>query len=188
MTQTHVILPIIPVRVNNDRQIYYALMDSGSTNSFASEALVSKLKLNPSQTNYEINTISSSSKIDKSVSFDLSSSCGEDKIRLHNVLVVKSIPARFPDVKINLADYPYLSDLNIAPVSSDVTVDLLIGMDNALLLQSHEIRSNPNCANDVYAMKTYFGWSICGPVQCKANTGHVTSLFVQTSKTEMKII
>ena len=46
-------------------------------------------------------------------------------------LAVNSIPLRYPGSVIDIDQYPYLADLDLPRFSSDVRVDILIGMDNA---------------------------------------------------------
>ena len=71
--QSNIYLPKVPVTVNGDSHIYYALLDSGSTNSFISEAAASHLNLRSDSIRYNISTISNQSSVDKVVSFHLGS-------------------------------------------------------------------------------------------------------------------
>ena len=66
---SNVYLPIVPVTVNGDAHTYYALLDSGSTNSFISETAASHLSLQSDSIRYNISTISNQSSVDKLVSF-----------------------------------------------------------------------------------------------------------------------
>ena len=161
--QANVYLPIIPVKLP-DGQTYFALLDGGSTNSFCSSRLASKLNLKSNSANIQIDTLSHCSKIDKFVTCELRSVDGDNKVTLNNLLVVPNIPARHPRTVINLDDYPYLADLPLGHVTQQVKADLLIGNDHADLLVPYDVRCNPAGGNHPYATRSYFGWSLAGPV------------------------
>ena len=61
---SRVYLPIVSVRCNGSH-IAHALLDSGST---ISESLAKRLNLKPKQTNYNVNTVSSNTRIRSVVS------------------------------------------------------------------------------------------------------------------------
>ena len=185
-TQTNVYLPIIPVKLP-DGHIYHALLDSGSTNSFCSSNLASKLKLKPQPANIQIDTLSHSSKINKFVTCELQSCDGSNRATLNNLLVVPDIPARNPRTTINLADYPYLSDLPLDHATQHIKADLLIGNDHADLLLPLDIRSNPDGGNHPYATLSYFGWALAGPVPSGGSVNHVTSLVTSCCELENTI-
>ena len=52
----YVMLPILPVTINNTFHTY-ALLDTGSSNSFCSRRLIDRLNINGPVTTYELNTI-----------------------------------------------------------------------------------------------------------------------------------
>ena len=64
---SRVYLPIVSVRCNSSH-IAHALLDSGSTISFVSESLAKRLNLKPKQPNYNVNTLSSNTRIRSMVS------------------------------------------------------------------------------------------------------------------------
>ena len=68
-----VYMPIVPVKVNNNAKTVYALLDSGSTNTFLTSSLSTELGLQESMTSYNISTIQTTSTISKMVSFHLRS-------------------------------------------------------------------------------------------------------------------
>ena len=70
-----VYLPIVPVIVNGSiYPVYYALLDSGSTNTFVTKQLVQKLKLQGKDVRYNMSTLGQSSEVKyTTVSFCLTS-------------------------------------------------------------------------------------------------------------------
>ena len=67
-----VYLPIVPINVNNHTT--YALLDSGSTNTFMSQSLASRLMLQGEEVNYHMSTLSRCGNINsKLVSVSVSS-------------------------------------------------------------------------------------------------------------------
>ena len=168
----------MPVKINQDPHTYYALLDSGSTNSFISETVASHLNLRSDRIRYNISTISDQSCVDKVVSFRLSSPEGGDAVQLANVLVIPDIPARHPSKEINLINYPHLADLPLTNEGKFVKADILIGMDNGHLMVPYDVRCNLEGNNEPYATRTYFGWALSGPVAGSSRC--VYSHFVQT--------
>ena len=65
------------------------------------------------------------------VSFCLTSANDSVKLDVRAALAVNSIPVRYPSNMIDVEKYPYLRDLDVPILSSDVRVDILIDMDNA---------------------------------------------------------
>ena len=49
-------MPIVPVKVNNNAKTVYALLDSGSTNTFVTSSLSSELGLRDDELQYKHNT------------------------------------------------------------------------------------------------------------------------------------
>ena len=174
--KSHVYLPIVPVTCNGGSHIFHALLDSGSTNSFVSESLAKCLQLSTRETNYNVNTLASNTQVNKFVSLQLGPLDGAQPVKL-NALVVPDIPARHPVIQINTNHYPHLHDLPILHCNGPDKSDILIGMDHAHLLVSYEVRSNPSGKNEPYATRTFFGWSLSGPLPGQSN--QVYSNFVQ---------
>ena len=172
-----VCLPIISVLIEGDVEVF-ALLDTGSTSTFISQRLASRLGLKGTLENYKINTLGRSVNASSEVvSFNISGIDKEHTLNLNNVFVVSSIPARYSGSKIDLRDYPYLEGLPIRQVNKDVVTDILIGMDNAHLLMPLEVKFNPSCRNQPYATKTVLGWALSGPI-CAKSEHEVTSNFI----------
>ena len=74
------------------------------------------------------------------VSFNITSVDASQKLNADNVLVVGSIPVRYPTNSVDINMYPHLADLQIHRVGTDVQVDVCIGMDNACALMPLYVR------------------------------------------------
>jgi hypothetical protein len=134
-----VYLPIVPVIVDDKCEVY-ALLDSGSTNTFITQRLASRLNLKGTEVNYKMSTLGNSTSLNSYVvSINLKSVTSE-QMKLNNVFIVPSIPAKYPSHQLNFQKYPYLADLPIKQVSTDTKVDVLIGMDNAHIIMPLEVR------------------------------------------------
>ena len=104
-----VYMPIVPVKVNNNAKTVYALLDSGSTNTFVNSSLSSEPGLQESLTGCNISKIQATSTISKMVSYHLRSIDGDNAIRLSNVPVTPHIPAQRPGNLVDVVSYPHLS-------------------------------------------------------------------------------
>ena len=156
----NVYLPIVPVIVNGSCKTY-ALLDTGSTNSFITESLAAHLHLVGSDVDYVINLLSSSKNVNcKAVSFSLSTGVDDESYRVSNVMVIPNIPARYPECAIDVKKYPHLADLPLCMPSSDTRVNILLGMDNSRLLMPLEVRANERGPGQPYATRMRLGWSL----------------------------
>ena len=174
----NVYLPIVPVIVNGSYKTY-ALLDTGSTNSFITESLAAHLHLVGSDVSYVINTLSSSKNVDcKAVSFSLSNGVDDESYRVSNVMVIPNIPARYPECAIDVKKYPHLANLPLCMPSSDTRVDILLGMDNSRLLMPLEVRADERGPGQPYATRTRLGWSLNGLIDGHTHSGDVFSNFV----------
>ena len=63
----NVYLPIVPVKVNHDSHVTYALLDSGSTGTFISQRLASRLSLDGDTVGYRMNTLDRSRNVKSEV-------------------------------------------------------------------------------------------------------------------------
>ena len=120
----------------------YALLDTGSTNTSITKQLAQQLHLQGNAVQYNTSTLSQSSEMKSTtVSFCLKSVHDDVKLGARGTaLAVNSIPVRYPSNVIDVEQYPYLRDLDVPRLRSDVRVDILIGMDNADALMPLEVR------------------------------------------------
>ena len=79
----------------------------------------------------------------KVMSVSVKSVDGGESFQFNHVLVTDKIAYAYPEKTIDLSQYPYLSDLPIATANAGVSVDILIGMDNAEALMPREVRCGP---------------------------------------------
>ena len=100
-----VYLPLVKVKANRQCDTY-ALLDTGSTGTFISERLASRLQLDGAQVSYKMNTLSRSSQVSsRVVDIDVAGPKGESA-QLKKVMVLKSISARLPGVMIDVNQCP----------------------------------------------------------------------------------
>ena len=161
----------------------YALLDSGSTNTFVTRELATGLNLSGPKVKYQMSTLSESADLTVPVvSMCLSSMHATCPVSLNNVLVVPEIPARAPSVDIDVNNYPHLAGIPVLELGENLQAEILIGMDNAHLLMPLEIKCNENVPNQAYAMRTYFGWTLCGTVDGLNPCNNVCSNFVSVDR------
>ena len=97
---SNVQLPMLSVKVNGECDVY-ALLDSGSTNSFITEELASQLNLSGHSGDFYMRTLSQNSSLKvKIVSVNLGSEQAERPVSLDNVLVIPNIPAMPPSMRL----------------------------------------------------------------------------------------
>ena len=157
-SDSQVYMPIVEVRVN-DCYTTYALLDTASTNSFCSKNLVGLLNISGKAQSYNLNTLcGSESKMSEVVSLEVKSVDNTEALYMSNVYVVTDIPTGTSQV--NVDKYPHLQDLTLPGVKSGVSVDVLIGQDNAEALVPLEIRRGSR--NEPFAIRTMFGWCLNG--------------------------
>ena len=175
-----VYLPIVQVIVN-DQYVVYALLDTGSTNTFISANLAEKLNLDGTRIHYRMNTLENSSDVDsRLVSFSLKSICDDQRLLVNKAIVISNIPAKYPNLHVDQKKYPHLAELPIPQFREGLQVDVLIGMDNGHALMPLEVRSDSTGKNKPYAVRTMFGWSLNGPGQ--GSTNEIASHFVSLEK------
>ena len=138
MTGNRVYLPLVTVLVDGHEPAV-ALLDTGSTNTFITERLASKLSLQGKSVPCRLGTLGSNVDLmTKHVTFDVSPLNDNVTFNVQNVCVIPDIPADVPADGISLDDYPHLAGLPLSPVTN-AKVDLLIGQDQPDLLVPLEI-------------------------------------------------
>ena len=163
MTGNRVYLPLVTVLVNG-REPAVALLDTGSTNTFITERLASKLSLQGKSVPCRLSTLGSKLNLmTEHVTFDVSPLNDDVTFNVRNVCVIPDIPADVPAYGISLDDYSHFAGLPLSPVTT-AKVDLLIGQDQPDLLVPLEICRSLNKAGQPYATRTKLGWALQGPV------------------------
>ena len=94
---------MVKMCINNAVQAW-ALLDTGSTNSFVTEKLVNQLKLKGTPIKYQISTLDNTrDKCSQLVKFDISDP--EQSFPLSDFMVISDIPARYPPMVLDLDGY-----------------------------------------------------------------------------------
>ena len=102
--ETNVYVPMVKVRINNAVEAW-ALLDTGSTNSFITEKLATQLKLKGTPIKYQVSTLDSTKdKCSQLVKFDIADP--EQSFSLSAVMVIIDIPGRYPPMALDLDSYP----------------------------------------------------------------------------------
>ena len=178
-------LPIVAVHVRTSTHSKpvktYALLDSGSTHSFCSEALLTKLGASTKSEKIALTTLhQESNQLDtRSATLYVSNTNDTESIVMPMVYARKVLPIKGEciAVKEELEDqYPHLRDLDI-PMADTKKVTLLIGQDNPEALIPRGVISGRR--REPYAVKTILGWTISGPVCVPSEAGPVVSGFAQ---------
>ena len=162
MSNKHSILPCVSVVINNCYRAW-ALLDSGSTDSFISRKVIKRLNLsqNVMRTKYSLSTLSGSCGKEKDVlkGVEVKSVDGIEIMSLSHLGIVDSIPVSSPCVDMTL--YPHLKELeSVLPASAMQEVDLLIGQDHAAALMPLDVKIGKR--DEPFAVKTLFGWTLYG--------------------------
>ena len=175
-------MPTVSVVVNESYKTY-ALLDSGSTNSFITSDAVTSLGLSSKTVIYKHSTVdtpcmTTSTKV---VNFVLYSLDGTESLSMSNVFVVEEVPYTYSPCR-DLSVYPHLSDIPISPVHPPAKVDILIGQDNSdALVPLQVLKGNPG---DPFSVLTKFGWtlnSVVPGISPDCVSFAVVSNFVHTS-------
>ena len=150
-------LPVVKVVING-KYSALAMLDTASTNTFISSRLVSKLPKSNVTATYDMNTICSDlTESYKVVSVNVKSLDGGESLQLTD-----KIAYAYPEKTIDLSQYPYLSDVPIVTANAGVSVDILIGMDNAEALMPCEVRCGRvknSALRNPYPIRLVFMWS-----------------------------
>ena len=151
-----VLLPVVPITVNECFDTF-ALLDSGSTNSFCSRALVDNVNIKGVKTVFHLSTLenSASERVTEAVSMTVSS--GEEMFNMSNVFVMDTIPEPCVDREL-FSSYDHLKGIKLPSTGQ---VDVLIGQDYPDALIPLEVRRGAK--GEPYGVRTCLGWSLCGP-------------------------
>ena len=181
-------LSIVPVKVRGKGEINevitYALLDNGSTASFCSEDLLSKLGVEAKKCHISLATISNvvENWDSATVGLEINDLNNTASVDVSNVFVVKKLNIS-KDAIANQEDirsWDYLSDITLPRRLKDCTVNLLIGVDVPEALQPEEGRKGER--GGPFALKTKFGWTLNGPLR-ENETATTQCCMMATSQT-----
>ena len=161
-------MPIVPVKVrhkNGPLVETYAFLDSGSSSTFCSQALLDRLEISAPKSKLSITTIANdplnvlTAAVEGLTVMDIDEN---HAIHLPVVFSVDKIPASREEVcrQDDLTDWPYLHD--VVPDDIDAEVDLLIGVNVPAALEPVDFI--PSRDGGPFAVKTKLGWMVHGPI------------------------
>ena len=177
-----VVLPIVPVKVKAEGSskfiTTYALLDTGSTQTFCSKALTKALGILGTLNSVNITTLDNYNTPTDTflVNLEVTDINNENLVVMRNVLTRPRICVDIDHLvtREEMAAWPHLQDITIPDVSpSDVL--LIIGLDNPTAVAPKEVREGGD--GTPYATKTIFGWTLNGPIRCGPNN-QVISHFI----------
>lgn len=162
-------LSILPVQVKSKRGqetlVTYAFLDSGSTASFCTERLMTRLNLTGTKLGILLRTMGQEKVVDsyklsdlEVAGLDSNNFCG-----LPEIFTQKSMPVQrsnIPRLK-DLQRWPHLRHIEIPEIDADV--DLLIGTNVPQALEPWQVVRSVN--GGPYAIKTILGWTVNGPLR-----------------------
>ncbi|KAG1673596.1 hypothetical protein GQR58_015517 [Nymphon striatum] len=161
-------LPIVPVKVKtNGGSIIvhtYALLDTGSTNTFCTEYLRSKLNATGKNTKLSLTTMTQKSQYSPSqiISLEIAGINKNDFIKVPHVYTKENLninPSNIPLTKY-VKCWSHLQSIDLPTINSEI--DLVIGQDNpSALIPLNVIRAGEY---EPYATLTRLGWVINGPL------------------------
>ncbi|XP_056125219.1 uncharacterized protein LOC130103060 [Rhinichthys klamathensis goyatoka] len=161
-------LSILPVQVKSKRGqetvVTYAFLDPGSTASFCTERLMTRLNLTGKKLGILLRTMGQEKVVDsyklsdlEVAGLDSNNFCG-----LSEIFTQQNMPVHrgnIPSSK-DLQRWPHLRHIKIPEINSDV--DLLIGTNVPQALEPWEVVRAEN--GGPYAIKTILGWTVNGPL------------------------
>ena len=161
-----VYLNVVPVIVKYlGREVaVYAFLDQGSSTCFCDQSLVEELQATGQKRKLTLATLSSTKSLDTvSISFEVESLDGVERIKLSDIVVVNSIPVspnKAPTSQ-TLKRHSYLRNIEF-PCIEKRQVQLLIGANVPKVFRVQSIRSAPDPSLPD-AVRSPLGWSLLGP-------------------------
>jgi len=177
-------LPVVAVKVKSPHSARtvdtYALLDPGSTASFATEALIKELGITGKPRQVTLTTLENEDveSWTTSCSLSVSDTYGSESIELPTVYTRSSLPIRKGNVATmaDLSRWPHLRGINL-PTATAAEVTLLIGQDSPESLTPMTII--PGRTGEPYAILTRLGWALNGPLGgSDTETRNITSSFI----------
>ncbi|KAL2086463.1 hypothetical protein ACEWY4_017522 [Coilia grayii] len=168
------VLSIVPVKVKAAKGSHvikvYALLDPGSSATFCSEELMSRLHMRGKKTRILLRTMNQETSVPTHVVSGLEVSALDKDIflPLPDTFTQKDMPVTTSSIpkQNDLAHWAYLSKVTIPSISSKV--ELLIGTNAPNLVEPWEVINSQN--GGPYAVKTLLGWVVNGPLRCAAGS------------------
>jgi len=160
-------LPIVPVQIRaSGRSVRTcALLDSGSTNTFCSAALLEHLGISGKKQSLSLSTLDKADIIIETerVSLQVVDMDENNVLELPCVFKRTQLPVNVSNraQSQDISQWSHLDDVNLPQVSVD-EVGLLIGQDVPAALMPMEVRTG--APGSPCAVKTLLGWTLNGPL------------------------
>ena len=174
MGHSRVVLPVVKVKVTaqgtQQSTEAYALLDNGSTNTFCTEELLTKLNSSGQSADMQLTTLEKEGNKVKTTVHDLEVSDvqGNHTVPVR-VYARPSIPVSTDCVvrEDDLRSWSHLRDTEIPRLPQNGKIQMLIGQDCPEVLMPLEVRAaeNPDDTATPFATRTLFGWTVCGPMK-----------------------
>ena len=167
-------LSIIPVKVKAGKgsQVLqvYALLDPGSTATFCSEELMTRLNLKGRRTQILLRTMNQENSVPTHVisGLEVSALDRDNFSPLPDTFTQKEMPVTTNNIprQSDLAQWPYLSEVNIPSISAKV--ELIIGTNAPTLIEPWVVVNSQS--GGPCAAKTLLGWVVNGPLRSGAGS------------------
>ncbi|KAK7909879.1 hypothetical protein WMY93_014563 [Mugilogobius chulae] len=161
-------LSIVPVKLKSkkgDKVLQtYAFLDSGSTATFITNALLNRLNLQGTKTNILLRTMGQEKLVKSQCvsGLEIAELAGNHFFELPEVYTQDAIPVCKTNIprQQDIERWDHFKPIRIPELDADV--ELLIGTNAAKLMEPWEIINSKN--NGPYAVKTLLGWVINGPL------------------------
>ena len=161
-------MSILPVRIkpkdSNKFVETYALLDSGSTATFCSEALMKALNVQGRKTKINLRTMVQEKIKDAHTikGLEVCSLDGDGMVELPPVLSQETLPVSKREIISNedLKQWSYLKGLYLPRIDSDI--GLLIGINASKVMEPYEVI--PSEGDGPFAVCTKLGWVVNGPL------------------------
>ncbi|KAK0131196.1 hypothetical protein N1851_034101 [Merluccius polli] len=167
-------MSIVPVQVKCSKGSKiintYAFLDPGSSATFCTEKLMTKLNITGQKTNILLRTINQETSTSTYLvnGLEVSALNENNSIALPEVYTQKSMPVDVKNIprKEKLSKWPYLSEVQIPILKAEV--ELLIGNNAPKAIEPWQVINSHG--DGPYAVKTLLGWVINGPLETNAIT------------------
>lgn len=147
--------------------------------SFVTEDILESLKIKSEPVSVNINTMTGKNQMDigQVNGLVIEKLDGTSKLELPKLYTKEQLPVDKSDIagKSVTNQWPYLRKISkqMPEIREDIPVALLLGNNVPKALEPHEcIRSEQN---GPYAVKTLYGWTVCGPVGTKTKSDFLKS-------------
>ena len=161
-------LPIVPVKVKASKGSHiiqtYAFLDSGSSATFCTEALMEQLSVRGRKTEILLRTMNQEKPVQtySVTGLEVCSLDGDDFIALPEVFTQCTIPVKRENIPCedDVKQWPYLHDIHLKSITADVS--LLIGVNVPKALEPLRVISSQD--EGPYAVLVRLGWIVNGPL------------------------